>query len=271
MEIAPGVHQVAIGEGPFPPPNVFFVAGEDRAAFIDTAFGRDEEVDAHLGLWNRAGRPEVAGIVLTHRHGDHIGGAGRLRAETGGEIVCHTDEQAPIDMDLDGVRVGRPVEDGETIDLGGATLELVHTPGHTMGSLCVYYREQGILFAGDTVLGNGTTSISPDHGDMALYIESLGRLAGYDTKLIAPGHGAVVDRPEDKIKALIEHRYSRERRVLGLVQDGHGTIDELFDATYAKLDRRRHNSARGQLLSHLIKLEREGRVSRDTDGAYAAR
>jgi glyoxylase-like metal-dependent hydrolase (beta-lactamase superfamily II) len=269
VEIAPGVHQVAIGEGHFPPPNVFFIAGTRRSAFVDTAFGRDEEVDAHLKLWESHGKPEVAGIVLTHRHGDHIGGAGRLRVATGGEIVCHTDEREPIERDLDGVRVGRPVEDGETIDLGGVTLELVHTPGHTMGSLCVYYREQGILFAGDTVLGNGTTSISPDHGDMALYIESLGRLGGYDTKLIGPGHGAVVDRPKDKLEALIEHRHSRERRVLGLIQRGCGTVDRLFGAIYARLDRRRHSSARGQLLSHLIKLEREGRVSRDSNGTYS--
>ncbi len=271
MEIAPGVHQVAIGEGHFPPPNVFFVAGEHRAAFIDTAFGKDEEVNAYIDLWNRTGKPEVAGIVLTHRHGDHIGGAGRIQAETGSQIVCHADEREPIEKDLDGVRVARPVEDGETIDLGGATLELVHTPGHTMGSLCVYYREQGILFAGDTVLGNGTTSISPDHGDMALYIESLGRLAGYDAKLIGPGHGAVVDQPKSRLEALIEHRHSRERRILGLIENGRGTVDQLFAAIYARLDRRRHNSARGQLLSHLIKLEREGSVTRDSNGAYTAR
>ena len=270
VEIAPGVHQLAVGEGYLPPPNVFFVVGARRSAFIDTAFGKDDEIDAHLKAWSRAGRLEVAGIVLTHRHGDHIGGAGRLRVETGGEIICHVDERESIEKDAGGVRVGRTVAGGESIDLGGVTLEMIHTPGHTMGSLCVYYRERGIIFAGDTVLGNGTTSINPDQGDMALYIESLRRLAGYDAQLIGPGHGAVVDRPGEKLSALIEHRYSRERRVLDLVRDGHRTIDALFYAIYDRLDPRLHRSARGQLLSHLIKLERDGRVSRSTSGDYTA-
>jgi hypothetical protein len=70
---------------------------------------------------------------------------------------------------------------------------------------------------------------------------------------------------------LIEHRHSRERRILGLIEKGRGTVDQLFAAIYARLDRRRHNSARGQLLSHLIKLEREGSVTRDSNGAYTAR
>jgi len=268
MEIVPGVHQLAIGEGYFPPPNVFFVVGKNQGTFIDTGFGRDEEVNAYLDLWDRAGKPELAGIVLTHRHGDHIGGAGRLRAETGGEIVCHEDEREPIETGLDGIHVDRSVQDGETIDLGGVTLELIHTPGHTMGSLCVYYRERGILFTGDTVLGKGTTSIDPDHGDMALYLKSLGRIARYDTKLIGPGHGEIVHHPEEKIKLLIQHRHSRERRILGLIQNGHTTVDQLFAAIYARLDLRLHNSAHGQLMSHLTKLEREGGVSRNADGTY---
>ena len=53
----------------------------------------------------------------------------------------------------------RLVEDGDTIAVGGVTIEVVHTPGHTLGSICLYLREERALFTGDTVLGLGTVAI----------------------------------------------------------------------------------------------------------------
>jgi glyoxylase-like metal-dependent hydrolase (beta-lactamase superfamily II) len=269
LEIAPNVQCITVGEGAFEgvyAPNVYLVAGRDRAVFIDTAYSKDEEIRAHLGEWEAQGKPDIATIILTHRHGDHTGGAVRLREATGGPIACSTAEKDAIEEVLRPARVDRAVADGETIDLGGVTLEFVHTPGHTLGSLCVLYREAGVLFSGDMILGTGTTVIRPDHGDMTAYIESMRKLLRYDARIIAPGHGPVINTPQAKIQQLIEHRIARENQILELLQQGHRSIEKLFGAIYPDLHPGLHDTARSQVRAHLIKLERDGRVRASGDG-----
>lgn len=273
MEIAPGVHRVTVGQGAFVgvyAPNVYVVVGKDGAAFIDSAYGKADEVKAQLQVWESLRRPKVAAIVLTHRHGDHTGGAAKLREATDGPIVCSAAEREAIEESLAGARVGRVVADGETLDLGGATLEFVYTPGHTLGSMCVYYREQGALFTGDTILGSGTTVISPDHGDMGDYLRSLEKLLGYQVRAIFPGHGPAVNQPRAKIQELIAHRLEREGQVLDLFKGGRRTVDALLEAIYPELDRRLHDTARNQIRAHLIKLEREGKVVSVGGNAFEA-
>ncbi len=270
MEEAPNVYRVTVGKGEFTgvyAPNVYLVVGDDAAVFIDTANGTEEEVRAHLGPWDSMDRPRIAAIVLTHRHLDHIGGAARLSGDTGGVLYSSPGERRPIERALDVVRVGKTVNDGETLNLGGTTLEFIHAPGHTLGSLCVYHREQGILFTGDTILGTGSTAISPDHGDMRLYMESLRKLLAYDARAIYPGHGPVICDPQARIRGLIEHRMERERHILDLVRKGRSTVEELFDDIYPRLDSRLHDAAHGQVRSHLVKLKHEGKVVLPGDGS----
>lgn len=275
MEISRNVHRLTVGEPAFPgvyPPNVFLVTGK-RAAFVDTGYERDDEVRVRVDYWRALGEPEVAAIVLTHRHADHIGGAGRIREATGAPIVCSLVEKDFVQSGLSGAGVDRVVYDGETLDLGGAVLEFIHTPGHTLGSLCVLYREEGALFTGDTILGTGTTSVNPEQGDMGLYVESLHKLLSYDARALYPGHGPEIHEPGAKIRELIEHRLGRERDILNLLKGGKRTLDELFAAMYVGLDSRLHGAARNQVRSHLMKLEREGKVAplQGGDGGYALR
>ncbi len=287
-EIANGVHQMVVGEGAHEgvyAPNVYLVVGSERAVFVDTAYGKTEEVDGYLEFWRSVSTPEIAAIILTHRHGDHIGGAMRMRTETGGDVICHAAEKEAIEsdfvsarmpdqpyqqpgdpaIDLDnipGTKVDAAVGDGDTLALGDATLEFIHTPGHTMGSLCIFHRESGVLFSGDMILGTGTTVISPEHGDMAAYIASMRKLLEYDSRLIAPGHGPVIDTPQDKLNELIRHRIAREEQIVELVDAGNRSIDALLDAIYAgNIHPQLMETARSQIRAHLIKLEDEGRVS----------
>ena len=263
-DITQNVYCVTVGTGTstaLAPPNAYFITKNNQAVFIDSAYGKHDEIEALLDCWKSHGKPHIAGIILTHRHKDHIGGSVELAKVTGGKLICNTLEKNSIQQSLNGYKIEKLIpSNGEIFILDGVTLELIHTPGHTNGSLCVYYAEQNILFTGDTILSTGSTSISPEHGDMTQYINSLQNLLKYESKMICPGHGSVITQTRITIEKLIERRMFRENQILELLQKEPRTIDDIFDNIYSSLDDILHNTARGQILSHLIKLERDGTI-----------
>jgi glyoxylase-like metal-dependent hydrolase (beta-lactamase superfamily II) len=161
----------------------------------------------------------------------------------------------------------RVVDDGEAVRVGGATLRIVHTPGHTAGHICPFLEEERVLFAGDNVQGLGTTAIPPPpHGDMVVYLESLRKMQGLEAALLCPGHGPTVKEPNRKIQELIDHRRERDEQILALVAEGRDTVKRIVRAVYPELDRHLLGMATGQILSHLHKLEREGKVRMQKQG-----
>ncbi len=186
----------------------------------------------------------------------------------GGIVVSHPQEKEHIDEALEGLTVGRTVQDGEQLDLGGMTLELIHAPGHTFGSLGVYLRERRALFTGDNVMGVGTSVVNPGQGDIGLFLETMNRFRSYDAQVIYPGQGPVVRDPRAKLEELIAHRQERENQIIEQLTQGPKTVEELFQSIYTDLMEQRHNMARNQVRSHLGKLEREGRVALVDDETY---
>ncbi len=267
LQIAPNVRVIPVGTGPS---NVYLVVGR-RAAFIDAGYADDDSVTAIVDAWREAGSPKVAAIVLTHRHSDHIGGAARLAQTTGAELVATAEEKPHIDQRLTGGLAVREVADGETLDLGGATIEFVHSPGHTLGSLCVFYSERSVLFTGDTVLGNSSTSINPAQGDMTLFLESVHKLLTYNASVIAPGHGPTITDPKRNLEDLIARRLERERQVLDALGRQSATVEDLRQALYPELQPSLHRAAANQIASHLVKLVQEGNVlpPSSSEGAYS--
>ena len=134
------VTQITVGEPDFPgvsPPNMWLVAGFDRCALIDTAYGNVDEIDAFVEAWNSAGSLPLSDVILTHRHRDHIGGIRSIRDISGAKILCAPEEHASIVEEIGDVFINQ-VTDGTKLHLGGVTLEILLTPGHTFGSLCVF-------------------------------------------------------------------------------------------------------------------------------------
>jgi glyoxylase-like metal-dependent hydrolase (beta-lactamase superfamily II) len=291
-EITPHVRSLSVPLDWFPqpyPPNVHLVIDGAEGALIDAGFPDDASINKRLEMLRALPGLRLRYIVITHHHFDHASGAHKLREATGARIVMHRDEapllarsaseELPADMeappDLREWRerslawrkeaaLGAPDElvgDGDALRVGSLTLRMVHSPGHTAGHLSPFLEEGRVLFAGDNVLGMGTTAIPPPpHGDMAQYVASLRKMQSLDAQLMCCGHGPVVREPNRKLQELIDHRHQREEQILSLLRDGRDTVAALVRAIYPELDKRILGMATGQVRSHLAKLEREGRV-----------
>ena len=155
------------------------------------------------------------------------------------------------------------VEDKHVLQVGGITVQCLHTPGHTAGHLCYYVPEEKVLFSGDNVLGVGTGVVH----DMAQFVASLKRMKEVDAESLLPGHGPVVKEPARKIQELIDHRQQREDQIVGLLADGRDNVKSLVKAIYPELDKRLLQMAQSQVISHLKKLETEGKVKLEGKGA----
>jgi len=251
--------------------NTYLVMGSQASAFVDTGWNREEDIKARLDYIQEMGNPPIKAIIITHRHPDHTGGAPAIRQATGGPIVTAPAEKEAIEANMEGARVDRVVQDGETLALGDMTLEFIHAPGHTLGSLGVFIREKKALFTGDNVIGVGTSVIFPGEGDISLYLETMEKFLRYAPETIYPGHGPVVNDPRAKLRELINHRKEREQQILALLQEGPRMVEQLLRAIYDELDERIQNLARGQIRSHLDKLEKEGRVTATGGDSYQLR
>jgi glyoxylase-like metal-dependent hydrolase (beta-lactamase superfamily II) len=155
-------------------------------------------------------------IVSTHGHWDHIGDNAAVAAHAGADIAVHpldrerlTNPQplwAPFEIPPSVPAV--ELAEGGEIRFGGLRLTVLHTPGHTEGSVCLLDRDDGVLFSGDTLFAGGWGRVDLPGGDPDQMAESIARLAGLEDLLhVLPGHG-----PATTI--------GRERPWMELVRDG---------------------------------------------------
>jgi glyoxylase-like metal-dependent hydrolase (beta-lactamase superfamily II) len=223
-----------------------YVVGEAPAFVIDPG----PEIEAHLvEVARTTGR--VGMILLTHDHPDHAPGAIRLAELTGAPIRAIRRPGA-----------GERLRDGERLEAGGTSLQVVATPGHSPDHVAFWSAEGSALFTGDTVLGRGTSVVDPPEGDLVAYLRSLRRMRELGPRTIYPGHGPVVLRGVAKLDEYLEHREMRERQVLSGLEGGARTIEELVAGIYADYPPEVLELAGRSVLAHLIKLESEGRVDR---------
>lgn len=165
---------------------------------IDTGLDRDDLANYLLA---RQIRPKT--VILTHGHIDHIGGViGISRCFADVEVLIHAQdvhflEDTELNLSyLAGNRTerftaSRTVSDGDVIDLGGIRLQVLHTPGHTPGSISLYVQDQGTVFTGDSLFAGSIGRTDLPGGDHQLLIQSIRQqlLTLPGQTIIFPGHG----------------------------------------------------------------------------------
>jgi glyoxylase-like metal-dependent hydrolase (beta-lactamase superfamily II) len=235
-----------------PNPGAFTLTGTRTYLLGDsTVIDPGPAIESHIDAI-RAAMPSLRTILITHRHEDHAPAAVSLKRMTGARIL------APLGV-LDEATVDERVAGGDVLSIEGETLKVIATPGHTREHVC-YFTENGDLFTGDTVLGEGTTTIFPPDGSMRDYIASLRVLLTHKPVRIYPGHGPTRDNACALIEQYIAHRLEREQQVLDCVVGGFVTAVSIRERIYPDLDPRLHGAAEIQIAAHLDKLREEGRV-----------
>lgn len=230
-----------------------YLVGIDEIAVIDP--GPDDQ--SHLDAIAGCGGDRIRWILCTHTHPDHAPGAAGLKERTGAEVLAFASK--------DGLKVDSRIKEGFRIEATEFRLRAVHTPGHASNHLCFFLEEERLLFSGDHIMQGSTVVIRPPDGDMATYLDSLAKVRKLRLKAIAPGHGHVIDTPNDVIDHYIAHRLEREQQILDAVaQAGTTKIDAIVAEVYADVPEELHPVARYSVHAHLLKLAAEGKVSGKT-------
>jgi len=176
--------------------NVFFLRG-DWKVLIDS--GMDEQLLRIL--------PGLDAIINTHSHFDHTAMNRRLVEKFGCEVWMGRDEAEffeadpqratasqffDVGSDMD-FKIARKLEDGDSLDFGDFALDVISTPGHTVGGICLYEPETKALFSGDTVFAQGFGRYDLAGGDLEKLRASIARLGELDIATLYPAHGPILE------------------------------------------------------------------------------
>ena len=300
----------------------FLVRDHDGYALIDSGMDIPSCVEAleeHLALL-RVPISAIHTIVATHCHPDHLGQASRLRARSSAGVWLHHLD-APLvhpmhptgDADLPALvgwltRYGFPpdeaeqgrqavdtaqgetyllepdrlLEGGETFDVGPYRFEVVWTPGHTPGHVCLFESTRRLVLTGDHLFAKAAPNVrlmsySPID-TMGRYVESLERVAELSAERALPAHGEPFGQVAERAGEVVRHQLERRERLRGMMTDRPQTAYQLAQVVWGPGARTTWDTFHGRLrrnaaltlAAHLEQLALDGEIARhDEDGVVA--
>jgi glyoxylase-like metal-dependent hydrolase (beta-lactamase superfamily II) len=210
--------------------------------------------DRHLEALNKRIADATVGVVLvTHGHPDHLPLAERFAAPHHATIRRYPD-----------------LNDGDVVRVGNLNITALYTPGHSGDHLAFLIAEDGAVFTGDLILGQGSSMVTYPEGDVAAYLRSLDHLSALKPRILFPGHWDPVTDAMGKIDEYRKHRLEREAQVLAEVRRGRGTAAELTRRVYGELNDKLMLAAEMTLRAHLRKLVDDGVVRVEGQEIYEA-
>ena len=217
MRLTERVYLVGSGDFGFSMSNefdchVYLLDGGEELALVDAGVGLEPERILDNIITDRLDPGKIKYILLTHAHADHCGGAAVLKDRLGARVALHTEEVAFLedgDEENTGLKVARAdgwytrdyrlepcpvdikIQDGQQITIGDLSVQTIHFPGHSRGSVCyvVSIGRSKCIFSGDTVFQNGEIALLNCVGSsLEQYRLNVGKLAHLDIDVLLPGH-----------------------------------------------------------------------------------
>jgi glyoxylase-like metal-dependent hydrolase (beta-lactamase superfamily II) len=312
-EILPRLYRIVVPlpGNPLKEINSYVFTSNDRNLILDTGMNRPECREVLFGGLDELGLDlDRTDFVVTHLHADHQGLVSSLMRDGSKAYMGEADAspmRAGPGKDFRGSpmgdyagRSGLPLEDlkasltnhpgakygpgafvdyvflngGETFKVGDYTLEVVSTPGHTRGHMCLYERKLKLFFSGDHVLGDITPNIqawSDEDDPLNDYINSLKRVDELEVERCLPGHRSIIEDFSGRIAGLIEHHRIRANEVISILQgetlNAYETASRMSWDIVAKswedFPLMQKWFATGEAIAHLRYLEEKGVIERE--------
>ena len=256
LPVVPGISRiVAANPGPmtYYGTNTYLIDTPDGIVVLDPG---PEEHPEHVQAILRATGGNIALILVSHTHHDHVGAVPELQDATGAPTVgFRISGLDSFDPDI-------KLADGDSV----AGMQALHTPGHALDHVCfAHVATDGtkILFSADHVMSWSTSIVSPPGGDMRDYFASLNLLLDRDDDVYLPGHGPLLREPRELVREMLTHRMIREQAIAKKLTGGSFDTYTIMDTLYSQLNPRLRKAAERNVLAHLLKMEAEGKVLRE--------
>jgi len=282
--------------------NAYLIGTKDSAMLVDCGTNWEKGLKAIQSAADELGlRPDT--IVVTHLHVDHFGGSGALQRAWDARVMLGEEDAreaaafyrngaerndvyrlmylrngAPLDgvastiSTVEGIRrlvdfpaISRMLRDGDRVRVGDIEFEVVVTPGHSSGHICLFDRRRGILLSGDHLLPrispNVGLSMREGFNPVASYLASLARIAGLGVRLAYPGHGDPISDVDGRIREIVTHHYARAARIMDIIEETPMTAWDVALKLFGEgLDPFQMRFAMAEAAAHLEWLAAEGWV-----------